>query len=217
MGADAVERQGPDSIIQIAVGQQCGPRWAPRTSSSLSSLMMLQSTLTSAANTPYSTKVPRLRSRSGPGGRPRGGRSPRSRRRRRAVGDRQAPPRPGPPSDVDRHVCAAQPGSSNRLEARSSAMTAAATSRPLPRPSRGRWARSRPRRPLTEVDVGALDRVERADSGSAKAAWAASGSSRPVDDGRRREDHVGAMPPGLRRLKPYITCGSHIQYWPRRQ
>src|SRR6478672_13123580 len=45
----------PDSSILIAGGQQYGPRWAPSTSSSLSSLMMLQSTETSLPKTPYST------------------------------------------------------------------------------------------------------------------------------------------------------------------
>src|SRR5262249_25288045 len=45
----------PDSIILIAAGQQYGPRCAPSTSSSLSSLMMLQSTDTSLPKTPYST------------------------------------------------------------------------------------------------------------------------------------------------------------------
>ena len=38
----------PDSIMRMAVGQQYGPRWAPSTLSSLSSLMMVQSTETSS-------------------------------------------------------------------------------------------------------------------------------------------------------------------------
>jgi hypothetical protein len=45
----------PDSIIRIAAGQQYGPRCAPRTFSSLSSLMIDQSTVTSLPKTPYST------------------------------------------------------------------------------------------------------------------------------------------------------------------
>ena len=45
----------PDSSIRTAAGQVCGPRWAPSTSSSLSSLMIDQSTLTSLPNTLYST------------------------------------------------------------------------------------------------------------------------------------------------------------------
>lgn len=53
----------PDSMILMAAGQQFGPRWAPSTSSSLSSEMIDQSTVTSSLNTEYSTKRPSLRSR----------------------------------------------------------------------------------------------------------------------------------------------------------
>src|SRR5699024_3824828 len=45
----------PVSRSVTAVGQQFGPRWAPSTSSSLSSLMIDQSTVTSLPNTLYST------------------------------------------------------------------------------------------------------------------------------------------------------------------
>src|SRR5690606_5833636 len=45
----------PEAISRIAAGQVCGPRWAPRTFSSLSSLMIDQSTVTSSRKTPYST------------------------------------------------------------------------------------------------------------------------------------------------------------------
>src|SRR5699024_3550842 len=58
----------PFSMILIAPGQVCGPRWAPRTSSSLSSEMIDQSTETFSLNTEYSTKRPSLRSRFRPCG-----------------------------------------------------------------------------------------------------------------------------------------------------
>src|SRR5699024_8538263 len=58
----------PFSMILMAPGQVCGPRWAPRTSSSLSSEMIDQSTETFSLNTEYSTKRPSLRSRFRPCG-----------------------------------------------------------------------------------------------------------------------------------------------------
>ena len=53
--ADLVHRQHTGLQELDRGGQQPGPRWAPRTSSSLSSLMIDQSTVTSEPKTEYST------------------------------------------------------------------------------------------------------------------------------------------------------------------
>ena len=86
VGADP-RRSGasPDSTIRIAAGQQCGPRWAPRMSSSLSSLMMRPVD----GDVALRRRRTRRRSRacgagSGPGAPRTGGRCPRCRRRRRS-------------------------------------------------------------------------------------------------------------------------------------
>src|SRR5699024_2065567 len=54
--------RGPVSMILIAPGQVCGPRWAPRTASPLSPVLIAQSTETFPMNTEYSTKRPSSRS-----------------------------------------------------------------------------------------------------------------------------------------------------------
>ena len=56
------------------------------------------------------------------------------------------------------------------------------------------------------------------DSGSANAAWAAGRSLLTLcTRASARNTMYDAMPPGLLRLKPNISCGPHIQYWPRWQ
>jgi hypothetical protein len=65
VGADLSIGSRPDSINRMAAGQQCGPRCAPRTSSSFSLPMIVQSIVVPLPNTLYSTKVPSLRNLAG--------------------------------------------------------------------------------------------------------------------------------------------------------
>ena len=72
---------------------------------------------------------------------------------------------------------------------------------------------------VVEPDVGALNGMQRACERLSESGVV--GGDDPQRSGaqlpRAERPYRRPSPPGVRRLKPYRSCGAHIQYWPLRQ